>query len=180
MKKFSFLFVSTMVLILVLSMLITVSAETEWETFSEEDKITGEISWHAASPYVETEDLDIPFSDDKAKITISSDGEYEWVTLGFTSSPILTDSESRSGNRLFKVRSRWGEDYITNVKLIEENRDDDYLFFWDNSRIISYMKEYESLLLELNWYGQGEVYFEFPLEGAKEALNEIRNKVKVK
>jgi hypothetical protein len=32
------------------------------------------------------------------------------------------------------------------------------------------------MLLELNWYGEGNVYFQFPLEGADEAIYELYKK----
>jgi hypothetical protein len=31
------------------------------------------------------------------------------------------------------------------------------------------------VLLELNWYGEGKVYFRFPLDGSSAAIDKIHN-----
>jgi len=50
------------------------------------------------------------------------------------------------------------------------------LHFAEYAENIERVINHKTLLLELDWYLDGLVYFEFPLEGAKEAIETIRSK----
>jgi len=45
-----------------------------------------------------------------------------------------------------------------------------------SEKVISKIINSDTMLLELNWYGEGNVYFQFPLVGVAEAIDEIHNK----
>ncbi len=45
-----------------------------------------------------------------------------------------------------------------------------------SEKVISKIINSDTMMLELNWYDEGNVYFQFPLMGAAETINEIHNK----
>jgi len=57
------------------------------------------------------------------------------------------------------LRQKWGVNFLS--------------FDYDD-QIIDKMETHDTLLLELDWFGEGNVYFKFPLTGAAEAISTIR------
>jgi hypothetical protein len=45
-----------------------------------------------------------------------------------------------------------------------------------SEKVISKIINSDTMILELDWHSEGRIYFQFPLEGADEAINEIHNK----
>lgn len=145
-----------------------------WSTFSSEDKMTEEVSHFATSPSVGPErPMDFPYHDVEAWLGVGCQGKDEWAYLGFTAGPNLTNDETEDGYDLIRTRARWD----TKVETITLRQDwgSRFLHFYDDTgSVIAKIIRSRSLLVELYWYGQGRVYFHFPLSGSGAAIQEIR------
>ncbi len=69
------------------------------------------------------------------------------------------------------TRIKW-DDSVENVTLTQ-TWGAEFIHFNNAKKILSKIKTASSMLLELDWYGEGHVYFKFPLNGASEAIAEI-------
>ena len=135
--------------------------------------MTGKRQVFASSPTVHAvEKMDFPYHDVTAWLGVGCDGKDEWAYIGFSQAPNLTDTETESGYNRINTRIKWDE-AIQNVELIQQ-WGASFLHFLAERRAIAKMASSNSALLELDWYGQNHAYFNFPLDGAANAISEMR------
>ncbi|NLY91868.1 MAG: hypothetical protein GX081_09755 [Firmicutes bacterium] len=153
---------------------LSVFANNQWTTSVSKDEMTEAETWYAFSPSVgPVKKMSFPYGDTKAWLGIGCDGEDEWVYVGFTVSPNLTGTTTRDGYDLIYTRIKW-DDQIEDITLTQ-SWGSKFLHFTDDESVISKIAKSKSVLFELNWYGEGKVYFRFPLDGSAAAINKIRN-----
>lgn len=170
-------FIKAGVIILALVLSSTIFAAGQWSSFSSKDEMTGEVMWYARSPQVgPVSKMGFPYSDTKAQLMIGFDGESEWVYIYFTNEPNLLNTTIRDGYNLIETRVKWDDD-LRNASLIQE-WGSKFIHFQDDETVISMIKKSNTLLLELNWFGEGKVHFSFPLAGSSSVINEIRSTLK--
>ncbi|MCF8001547.1 MAG: hypothetical protein K9K76_06815 [Halanaerobiales bacterium] len=166
------IFVLSILLIFVLS--FTVSASAQWDTFVSKDEMTEEETWYATSPYVApTETMGFPYHNVEASLLVGYNGKSEWVYIVFSEAPNIIDDETKDGYNLIYTRIKW-DDEIENVKLTQD-WGSKFIHFRSDETIISNIMKSNTVLLELDWYGEGEVYFRFPLEGSADAISKIHS-----
>ena len=117
-----------------------------------------------------------PYGDTKGWLGVGCDGTSEWVYVGFTNAPNLNDTEIEQGYNLITTRIKW-DDKVENISLTQD-WGSKFLHFRDDSNIIQKITKSNSVLLELNWHGQGKTYFKFSLSKSSAALDKIRNECK--
>ena len=162
------------ILILILTFSFAVSGEGQWNTFTSEDEMTESKIWFANSPYVSpTEKMDFPYGDVEASLHVGYDGEREWAYIAFRDTPNIMNSEPGDGYNIIYTRIKW-DDEIENIKLTQK-WSSRFIHFKDDENIISNIINSNTALLELDWYGEEEVYFKFPLDGSAAAIEKIRN-----
>lgn len=162
--------------LIILSLILFLSGNVfaQWDTSTSEDQMTGEKTCYATSSSVNsTEPMGFPYSDTKAWIGIGTDGSDEWVYIGFSESPNLTDTSIQDGYDKINTRIKWNEDEIEE-KGLTQKWGSKFIHFQDNDYIISKIESSNTLLIELNWYGEDTVYYSFSLDGSAAAINEIR------
>jgi hypothetical protein len=151
----------------------------QWETSTSVDKMTGKRQVFAASPRVlPVEKMEFPYSDTTAWLGVGCDGKSEWVYIGFSKAPNLTDTATESGYSRINTRIKWNES-VQNVTLMQE-WGAAFLHFQDERQAISKITTSNSALLELKWYGQNRPHFSFPLDGAAASVTEMRKKCSAK
>ncbi len=152
------------------------TSSSQWKIVSEKDPMTGKETWYAISPKVKSlKPMSFPYNDTEAWIGIGNDGTNEWIYIGFSTIPNIEDFNIGNGYLIITTRVKWDElepNYTTFYQKVGSN----FLHFADYTNAISKVMQHKKFLLELNWYGNGLVHFEFPLEGAKEAIETIRSK----
>ncbi|HLV08613.1 MAG TPA: hypothetical protein VKY40_00205 [Halanaerobiales bacterium] len=167
------IFVLSVIMVLAWSFLV--SASDQWSTSVSKDEMTGEEVWYAISPKIEaTEKMGFPYSNVKAWIGIGYDGENEWVYVGFTEAPNLLDTTIKDGYNLIKTRIKWDDNDPEYIRLTQD-WGAKFLHFQNDETVISQIIKSNNLLLELNWYGEGNVYYRFPLNGSSKAIDKIYN-----
>lgn len=165
-------FIVSIMLIFVLSITVFASEAEQWYTFVSKDEMTEEETWFAVSPEVEpTKKMNFPYSSVWAWMGIGYNGKDEWVYIGFTEAPNLINTTIKDGYDLISIRVKW-DDELDNVKLTQ-TWGSKFLHFENDKAIVSKIAQSNTLLIELNWYGEGNVYFRFPLNGSADAINEI-------
>jgi hypothetical protein len=149
-------------------------ALAEWTISSSKDEMTEKKSCYANSSITgPTEKMGFPYGDTKAWLGIGTNGKGEWVYVGFTDSPNITNTITKDGYNLIKTRIKWNDE-IENVTL-KQDWSSKFIHFNDDSVAIARISESNTLLLELNWFGQGKTYFKFSLKGSSEAIGKIRS-----
>lgn len=144
-----------------------------WSVYSTKDEMTEVTSYFAISPYVSsTKPMSFPYSDVEAWIGIACNVSEEWVYIGFSTSPNLLNTEIKDSYNDVFTRLKW-DDTIETWEFFQK-WGDRFLNFYYPGQIIDKIETHDTLLLELNWYGEGNVYFEFPLTGGAEGLKTIR------
>lgn len=97
----------------------------------------------------------------------------EWAYIGFSTAPNLTDTRTEDGYHVIKARFKWNDsvEWVT----LTQKWGAEFIHFRSDSNIISRIASASVAVLELNWYGQRPVHFEFPLRGSSAALSKMRS-----
>lgn len=154
--------------------ILTTSVSAEWTVDSSKDPMTGTEKWTAKSSYaVATEEMEFPYHNVEAWIEVVCESGTTNVKIGFSNGPNLMDTSlHQDGYEIIDTRIKWD----VKIEEIRLNHDyaSKYIDFRNDQDIIEKLKNYNTLLLELNWFAEDEVYFEFSLDGSKEAMDEIQ------
>lgn len=173
--KNRFIGINTVIIVLVLS--VNVFASGEWRVSVSEDVMTGTETWYASSPQVDSmARMGFPYGGTQAWIGIGCDGKSEWVYIGFTNTPNLVNTTIKDGFELISTRIKWDNDLET-VSLTQR-WGAQFIHFRDYAAAIKRIEESNTVLIELDWYGEGKVHFHFPLKGSAAAIKEIRDAFK--
>jgi hypothetical protein len=117
--------------------------------------------------------MGFPYGNVTGWIGFGCDGDDEWVYIGFSEAPNLLDTEAQNGGySTFSTRIRWN-DKVEQVHMMQE-WGAKFLHFQNDAAVISKMISAAKVLLELSWYGAGNVYFEFSLDGSTDAITNSR------
>ncbi|MCF8000399.1 MAG: hypothetical protein K9K76_00880 [Halanaerobiales bacterium] len=165
--------ISVIILIFLISF-STLAIADEWSTSSSKDEMTNEEKWFAYSPDTTTNNpMGFPYSDTQAWLGVGTDGDNEWVYIGFTKQPnIKNTTPTNDGYSTFTTRVKWNDD-ITNMDFTQE-WGSDFVHFVEDKKAINKIMQNNKVLIEIDWYGEDKVYFEFTLEGSAEAIKKIR------
>jgi len=181
-----------MVVFLVVGWVGTSYAEG-WTVSMNKDEMTGKLSAYAMSSEVSpTRQMGFPYSDVKAYIVVGCkmstipsiyigeedpSSRSEWVYVYFTTSPNLLYTKTEDGYNRINIRVKWDDGIIEDENLVQE-WGSKYLHFRDGEYVIHNICASNTLLLGLEWHGQGSVYFRFDLSGSSKAINEARGLIK--
>lgn len=166
--KFKFQFIVLFLLIFNVS-----SAIAGWTVHSSTDEMEGTTNCFASSQSVNpTKPMKFPYNDVNAWLGIGNNGKSEWAYIGFSKEPNIIDKKPDNGYSVIKTRMKW-DDQIEIVTLTQD-WGSKFLHFALDSRMISKIAKHKKVMLELNWYGQGQKYFVFPLTGSSDAIARMR------
>ena len=166
-------------LIVLIAILVNLSMPVlaQWDVSSSTDEMTGKTSPYCFSPFTSpTKSMDFPYSDTQAWLGIGCNGDSEWVYIGFTNEPNLLNTDTEDGYDVISTRIKWN-DNVVNQKFIQP-WGAKFLLFSDDKAVIQNIMESNSLLVELNWHGNGKTYFKFNLAGSSKAISQMRAKCK--
>jgi len=165
----------TVMIILVLMLLAQfVLAQNTWTTTNRKDPMTEKITWYALSPSVSPiEKMSFPYENTQASIVVARQGREEWVYIVFNVTPNIVGGSTADGYEVINTRIKWDYSQPVYVRLFKKFGST-FLQFEDTMEIIQKILLHRKVMVELNWYGQGLVHFEFPLEGAANAIAQIR------
>ncbi len=146
-----------------------------WSTSTSKDEMTGKLSAHAHSPNTSpTKVMSFPYSDVSAWLGVGCKNGSEWVYIGFSKSPNLTNTETEDGYSVIRTRIKWNGK-VENV-VLHQDWGAKFLHFRDDASALAKIAASNTALLELQWHGQQSTYFEFTLNGSSKAISEIKAK----
>jgi hypothetical protein len=119
-----------------------------------------------------TRPMGFPYSSTQAWLGFGCDGQNEWTYVGFSSQPNLVNSEPQDGYSSISTRAKW-DDSVETVRILQK-WGDSFLHFEDDPAVIAHITTAGALMLEIDWYSEGEVYFRFSLRGASAAIAQAR------
>jgi len=168
------------VIIIIFIGLQSTSLFAEWNVVEKKDEMTGDKYAYAYSPGVKpTKKMDFPYGDVESWVLVGCDKDDFWIYFGFTEAPNLQDTEpwdTADGHNETLIRAKFGDE-IMKIQLIQKwNAKELRVSKYKKFSVISGIKKHHSMLLELNWYGEGRVYFSYSLRGSAKAIAEIFNK----
>lgn len=147
--------------------------QARWTHSTKRDEMTGEISAFAFSPRSKpTRPMSFPYMDLTAVMAFGCDGDSEWAYINFSDSPNLTNTETEDGYNTFTTRVRWDE-AVENTRMVQE-WGATALHFRNGADAIRKMASASEALVELKWYGAGDVYFLFSMNGSSAAIASAR------
>ena len=166
--------ICTGVMIIVLMLTLGVSAAAQWTNSVSEDPMTGAKSYYAHSPATASvERMSFPYHDTTATLNVGCDGKSEWAYIAFSNAPNIVNTTIKNGYNLIQTRIRWN-DKVESVTL-SQGWGSEFLHFSDGKSAISRIAGSDTMLLELNWFGEGMVYFKFFLAGSSAAISKMRS-----
>jgi len=162
-------------LLLIITLPTATSVAAQWTNSVSKDEMTNEQVVVAMSPHAtSSRPMELPYSDTEAWVGFMCDGKNEWVYIDFSNTPNIVNSEPTEGFSHFSTRVRWG----TEVKTVQLSQKwgASAISFLDGRDALKRLtnRSADSLLLELDWYGNGVVYFQFSLVGAADAIANAR------
>ena len=154
------------------------TANASWNVSSDVDEMTGKTTHYAISQSKEsTKKMGFPYKHVRSWIGGGCDKKGEWIFIGFNKSPNITNDETQDGWSLISTRFKWDND-VESVKLSQTWGSKFLHFRGDDSKFITKIASKNNGLLELNWHGQGSVYFPYSFAGSSKAIATIRQKCK--
>lgn len=174
------------------------SASERWKVSVVEDEMTGKKTYFSSSPWAtSTKPLAFPNAGVKSFMAVVCDEKDYSVSFGFSAAPNLLGTNTEDGYNTLITRLKI-DDKITNVRLRQ---------FWGTEmlevdipkpswtvggqpggrkspelirlvELINSLPKANKLLLELNWYGNGSVYFPYSMAGSAKALAQLRSQCK--
>jgi hypothetical protein len=144
-----------------------------WRNTSSIDEMTGVRSGFAISPRVPpTNQMGFPYTDVEAWIGVGCDGEDEWAYIGFTEAPNLVNDDTKDGYSVSQSRVRWDDEIVTTQ--FRQTWGAEFLHFMAYAPAISRIQASNSVMVEVAWYGEGTVRFQFSLNGSSAAVSQAR------
>ncbi|WP_417522269.1 zinc ribbon domain-containing protein [Marinobacter sp.] len=147
----------------------------EWRIFESADEMTGDKSAYAVSPNAEaTQRMGFPYGDVEAWLGVGCDASSEWAYIGFNNAPNLNGGDIGDGYRDFRLRVRWDDNVVFDT--FRQRWSAEALHFHNDRGAIQKISGSNSVMVELDWHGQGTVRFPFTLNGSSKAIQDIRRK----
>ncbi len=154
----------------------------EWTYKVKIDRMTDEKSCIAMTDYVESLDpMEFPYTGTKSAMIISCSENFvdlEECTAGFifTSDPNLVNLEFDEVGPYVITRIRFDKNPPEKIKLYVGEKS----LVVDDSKILYELPGHERLLLELNWFGNGLTYFEYPIDGGDQIIEKLKEGCQLK
>ena len=149
--------------------------EGAWQTTHVTDRMTSKSAWLAISKAVQPEEpMQAPFDEIKSHVRFGCDAQGEGTVMVFSKEPQLrrTVQDRHRDYQRTSIRTRWDKRVIE-IRIGHEPGTA-VLDFIDGSEATKLMKESKSVLVEFPWKEEGLVYFDYPLAGSREAIEEAQ------
>jgi len=159
--------------ILCILVLSSLQLSAQWNVSTDKDEMTGEVSAYCSSERTSpTERMDFPYSDVNAWLGVGCNGRSEWAYVGFNKAPNLQNTSTQDGYNLFTTRIKFDDE--VEETLMRQDWNSKFIHFNYDSDMIEKFMTANTILFELDWYGEGKTYFRFSGSGSTRAMTQIR------
>lgn len=160
----------------ILTIFVT-NVNAKWSISKNKDEMTGESSVYVFSNNVySTKKMYSPYNKTSSVIGIGCDKDDAWIYVSFSAPPNLNDKVTKNGYNLIITRVKFNDE-IKDVAMTQD-WGSKVIHFKEDDYIIRKIKDSNTMLLELNWYGNDKVYFKYNLAGSTKAINKAFKKCK--
>ena len=165
------------ILVVIAPMLLFASS---WTNDSKKDRMVGGTTLFAMSPTIQAESkMDFPYSTTKSNLVIGCKNGEQFAYFWFSNSPNLNNTQTEDGYSKVQTRIKIGK----NIKKIGFIQDwggkslsiSNYSSSINNNEFVEMLKKTNSVLLELNWHGNGTTYFQYSLKGSSNAISSMQD-----
>lgn len=153
-----------------------VSAQWKTQKSVSNDFDSVEQSFAFSKSVKSNKQMKFPYSETEATLSVGCDSNDNWVYLHFTNEPNLLNNSIGDGINFIQTRMKWDSN-IESVSLTQ-TWGSSFLHFSNDNELIAKIRNHNDAMLELDWYGEGKVYFSFSLNGSNSAVNQILNDCK--
>lgn len=156
--------------IIILTAFLATPAQAQWRGWAETDEMTGKKTHYATSPRTgATKKMAFPYSDTMSWVGVGCDeAGKQWAFVGFTQEPNINDGKTEGGYDLIDTRVKWDNAIVNSY--FTQDWGSKFIHWRAKAETIRRIKAGNSMLLELNWHGNGKTYFRYSLAGATKAL----------
>ncbi len=164
-----------MIVVMVLLSVSLLGAAENWIRHESTDEMTGESSLFVMAKSVPAiSPMGFPYSDVEVILCIfvDADSAEDMIYLYFTKAPNLSDTDTEDGYYSITTRVKY-DDLILNSRLTQEWSSHS-LHFTQDKTVIDDIINSDEIIVELKWYGEGNVHFKIPVTGLAEMLESVR------
>lgn len=148
--------------------------QSNFRLSSDEDAITGEFTFYAISnSHRSISRMQWPYHNTESWIGYGCGKDAEWLFLGFSDAPNLTNTDVRDGYHLFDTRVRIDNNVET--AWFTQDWGSAFLGFKDDAPWIEKIMRGSTFRVELKWHGTQGVYFEYDLTGSASSIRQARS-----
>ncbi|WP_457597994.1 hypothetical protein [Hydrogenimonas sp.] len=143
----------------------------EWRIFTDKDVMDGsEYVTLNSERVLPIKQMAFPYQETKVLLGITCKKNTNWksVFLAFNIFPNIINIDDYNSKRI-RIKFDNKMEYYT----VYAPRNEKMIYFADNDKVIKNLKRAEIMILELPWYGEGNVYLKFSLKGSSKAINEL-------
>lgn len=147
-------------------------AETTWNTSLQLDEMTEEKVFFASSPITHTtKPQPSPYNDLHSWVYVGCKDDTPWVHFAFSTLPEFSEFQNKLGKKQITTRFKWDDSIKTTT--FKQDNGKKYIYNVRHSgHILQWLQAHDELLLEINWYGLGNIYFRYNLENAQKTISE--------
>jgi len=118
--------------------------------------------------------MKFPYQSVTSWLAVGCDAKSEWAYFGFDTAPNLVKTATQDGYDVLNRRIKW-DGTLAQEELIQK-WGEPFLHFSNDTRRHQKILTSKSVLLELDWYGEQNAYFQYPMDGAADAVASMRAK----
>lgn len=158
-----------------LSLLMSASVSAAWNVDTSHDEMTGESSSIMMSDTARpTRNMEFPYSDVYSAISvIKDDKENERATLHFNKLNIR-GGDIFNGFTSHSFLVKFGDNKPVKMKgMIQNGGKSIHITRADATKFIAEIQKVDSILVQLKWYGEGNVNFKYDVKDAQAAYNKL-------
>lgn len=150
-----------------------------WSISQSKDKITKDVQFFLNSRNVSSvESLGFPYNGVQSWIAVACDKDSYWTYFGFTKEPNISKDETKDGYSTSRNRVVWDESQDTLT--LNQEWNSEFMRVAFKKDFINKLRKHKKLMLELNWHGEGQVYFEHDLTGSSVFIDDLFKKCGIK
>lgn len=164
----------TILIFFLLTFSVTENILAQWQVETKADPMSGEEYWVTKSSAVEpSQQMEIPYEDINARLVALCGSGRGYFGFEFSDSPNLTNMTYRQDGVFITSRIK-GDEQIHEVTFMTEVGNNTIKIVPDDLGLfVETITVSSELMVELEWFREGEVYFLFNLAGSKDAITEV-------
>lgn len=150
-------------------------AKSDWSESSSKGGLNQGQSYFAVSARTSpVHQLDFPYHEITVSLGFGCDASDEWIYAAFSEAPNIANAQTEEEFNLYVTAIKFDnhvEEYVMTQKFGAR-----FFHFKNDDQIAAKITDSSSMTLQLDWYKEGIVRFDFSLAGSNEVIERARKK----